>query len=254
MLVIAAIGAPWLAPYDPAAQDITNRFAGLSAQHWLGTDEFGRDVASRIIYAARVTLVAPLIALLVGVLLGVPAGLMSGVRRGIFDSVANKVSDTFLSIPAIVLALALVAVLGPSLVNAMIAIGIAFAPHLFRVVRSATAVVAEETYMSSAEAIGASLPRQLFVHVLPNIRAPLLVQVTLLMGFALLAEASLSFLGLGVQPPEASWGSMLKSAYENQFDAPFAVVPPGIALVLTILSFNVLGDGIRDVFSGGGTK
>jgi peptide/nickel transport system permease protein len=250
LLAALAIAAPLVAPHDPNAQNLFDRFAGMSAEHPLGTDDFGRDTASRVLYAARISLVAPLISLAVGLALGVPAGLLAGLRRGLFDAVADRLSDTLLSIPAIVFALAIIAVLGPSLTNAMVAIGIVFSPHLFRVVRGATMVVAEETYIASAEAIGASTRRVLLVHVLPNIRAPLLVQVTLLMGFALLAEASLSFLGLGVQPPEASWGSMLKAAYENQFEAPYSVLPSGIAILLTVLSFNVLGDRLRDSVAG----
>ena len=254
LLVVLAIAAPVIAPHDPNAQDLFNRFAGMSADHPLGTDDFGRDVASRVIHAARISLLAPLISLAVGLVLGVPAGLLAGLRRGIFDTVADRLSDTLLSIPAIVFALAVIALLGPSLTTAMVAIGVVFAPHLFRVVRGATMVVAEETYIASAEAIGAGTARVLLVHVLPNIRAPLLVQTTLLMGLALLSEASLSFLGLGVQPPEASWGSMLKAAYENQFEAPYSVLPSGIAILLTVLSFNVLGDRLRDAVAGRGSR
>jgi peptide/nickel transport system permease protein len=254
LLVLAAVAAPLLAPHDPNLQDLANRFAGPSAEHLLSTDEFGRDVASRLVHAARVSLAAPLISLAVAIALGVPTGLLAGLRRGPFDAVANRISDTLLAIPAIVLALAIVAVLGPSLTNAMIAIGIVFAPQLFRVIRGAALVVAEETYIASAAAIGCRTSRVVFRHVLPNIRAPLLVQVTLLMGFALLVEASLSFLGLGVQPPEASWGSMLKAAYDNQFEAPYSVLPPGIALMCTVLAFNVLGDSIRDAVAGGRTR
>ncbi|WP_113703371.1 ABC transporter permease [Nonomuraea lactucae] len=246
VLAVLAVTAPLIAPHDPHAQDLAARFAGVSGEHLLGTDEFGRDVASRIVYAARISLIAPLISLVVGMALGVPAGLLAGLRGGVFDMVSARISDTLLSVPAIVFALAVIAVMGPSLTNAMIAIGIVFAPHLFRVVRGATMAVAGETYISSAQAIGASTPRILLVHVLPNIRAPLLVQATLLMGFALLAEASLSFLGLGVQPPDASWGSMLKAAYENQAEAPYSVLPSGVAILITVLSFNVLGDRLRD--------
>jgi peptide/nickel transport system permease protein len=157
-----------------------------------------------------------------------------------------RAMDILQAFPSILLAILIVAILGPGLVNAMIAIGIIFSPGLFRVVRGAAISVAEETFIDSAAAIGSSTRRTLWVHVLPNIAAPLMVQVTILMGVALLVEASLSFIGLGVQPPEASWGSMLKAAYSNQFDAPFAVVPPGIAMVLTVLSFNTIGDAIRD--------
>jgi peptide/nickel transport system permease protein len=246
VLIFFAVAGPLVYPYDPDAQDLGNRFADLTWSHLLGTDEFGRDVASRIIQAARIALVAPLISVGVALLIGLPFGLWAGLRRGLVDAVAGRLADTILSLPAMVGALAILAVLGPGLVNAMVAIGIIFAPGLFRVVRGATLAVAEETFVHSAVAIGSPTRRTLWVHILPNIAAPLLVQVTILMGVALLAEASLSFIGLGVQPPDASWGSMLKSAYTHQFDAPYSVVPPGIAMVLTVLSFNTIGDAIRD--------
>ncbi|WP_062351806.1 ABC transporter permease [Herbidospora yilanensis] len=246
LLIVLAVAGPLISPHDPDTQDLGNRFAGLSWTHLLGTDEFGRDVASRVIQAARIALAAPLISVGVAVLIGLPLGLWAGLRKGLVDAVAGRLADTVLSLPAMVGALAILAVLGPGLVNAMIAIGIIFAPGLFRVVRGATLAVAEETFVDSAVAIGSPTRRTLWVHILPNIAAPLLVQVTILMGVALLAEASLSFIGLGVQPPEASWGSMLKAAYTNQFDAPFSVVPPGVAMVLTVLAFNTIGDAIRD--------
>ncbi|GIH26607.1 glutathione ABC transporter permease GsiD [Acrocarpospora phusangensis] len=246
LLVVLALAGPLIYPHDPDAQNLGNRFAGLSWEYLLGTDEFGRDVASRIIQAARIALAAPLISVGVALLIGLPLGLWAGLRRGVVDAVAGRLADTVLSLPAMVGALAILAVLGPGLVNAMVAIGIIFAPGLFRVVRGATLAVAEETFVHSAVAIGSPTRRTLWVHILPNIAAPLLVQVTILMGVALLAEASLSFIGLGVQPPDASWGSMLKAAYVNQFDAPYSVVPPGIAMVLTVLSFNTIGDAIRD--------
>ncbi|MEV4531201.1 ABC transporter permease [Streptosporangium sp. NPDC049304] len=246
ILVFFAIAGPLVYPHDPEAQDLGNRFADVSLTHLLGTDEFGRDVASRIIQASRIAVVAPLISVGVALLIGLPLGLWAGVRRGVVDSVTGRLADTILSLPALVGALAIVAVLGPGLVNAMLAIGIIFSPGLFRVVRGATMSVAEETFVDSAVAIGSSTRRTLWVHILPNIAAPLLVQVTILMGVALLVEASLSFIGLGVQPPDASWGSMLKAAYTNQFHSPFSVVPPGIAMVLTVLAFNTIGDSIRD--------
>ncbi|MFI7450188.1 ABC transporter permease [Nonomuraea sp. NPDC049714] len=246
LLVFLAIAGPLVSPHDPEAQNLGNRFAELSWTHLLGTDEFGRDVASRIIQASRIAVIAPLISVGVALLIGLPLGLWAGLRRGVVDAVAGRLADTILSLPALVGALAIVAVLGPGLVNAMLAVGIIFAPGLFRVVRGATLAVAEETFVDSAVAIGSSTRRTLWVHILPNIAAPLLVQVTILMGVALLAEASLSFIGLGVQPPDASWGSMLKAAYTNQFHSPFSVVPSGIAMVLTVLAFNTIGDSIRD--------
>jgi peptide/nickel transport system permease protein len=248
LLVFFAVAGPLIYPHDPDAQDLGNRLAGLSWTHLLGTDEFGRDVASRIIQASRIAIAAPLISVGVALVIGLPFGLWAGLRRGIVDAVAGRLADTLLSLPALVGALAIVSVLGPGLVNAMLAVGIIFSPGLFRVVRGATLSVAEETFVDSAVAIGSPTRRTLWVHILPNIAAPLMVQVTVLMGVALLAEASLSFIGLGVQPPSASWGSMLKAAYTNQFNAPFSVVPPGVAMLLTVLAFNTIGDAIRDAF------
>jgi peptide/nickel transport system permease protein len=248
LLVLFAVAGPLIYPHDPDVQELGNRFASPSWNHLFGTDEFGRDVASRIIQASRIAITAPLISVGVASIIGLPFGLWAGLRRGVVDAVAGRLSDTLLSLPALVGALAIVSVLGPGLVNAMIAVGIIFSPGLFRVVRAATLSVAEETFVDSAVAIGSSTRRTLWVHILPNIAAPLMVQVTVLMGVALLAEASLSFIGLGVQPPAASWGSMLKGAYTNQFDSPFSVVPPGVAMVLTVLAFNTIGDAIRDAF------
>lgn len=246
LLVVLAVAGRWLAPHDPDQQELGNRFAGPSVTHWFGTDDFGRDVASRIINAAAVTITAPVISVGIAVLIGLPLGLSAAIRGGWVDAVAGRLADTVLALPALVGALAIVAVLGPGLVTTMIAVGIIFAPGLFRVVRGAALAVTEETFVRAAAAVGSSRRRTLWVHVLPNIAAPLLVQVTILMGVALLVEASLSFLGLGVQPPDASWGSMLKAAYANQFDAPWSVVPPGVAMVLTVLAFNTIGDTIRD--------
>lgn len=246
LLIVVAVGAPLVAPYDPDAQTLADRLQGPSSKYLLGTDSLGRDVLSRLIYASRLALLAPLIAVGVAILLGVPTGLWAGLRRGWVDAVLSRFSDTLLSLPGLAFALAIVAVLGPGLGNAMMAMGVVFAPSLFRVVRGATLAVAEESYIESARTIGCSTNRIIWVHVLPNIAAPFLVQTTILMGVALLAEASLSFLGLGVQAPDSSWGSMLEVAYQNQYRAPLSVVPPGMALVLTVLSFNTIGDSIRD--------
>lgn len=246
VLVLLAVLGPLVAPHDPDAQDLAIRFAGPSGSHLFGTDDFGRDVLSRMIEASRITILAPLISVGIAVAIGLPLGMLAAIRRGWVDAIAGRLADTVLALPALVGALAIVAILGPGLVTTMIAVGIIFTPTMFRVVRGAAVSVAEETFVRSATAIGSSRRRILVVHILPNIAAPLLVQVTILMGVALLVEASLSFLGLGVQPPDASWGSMLKAAYANQFKAPFAVVPPGAAMVLTVLAFNTIGDAIRD--------
>lgn len=246
-LTFVAVFAGWLSPHGPREQDLLNAFRPpFSPDHALGTDQFGRDLLTRLMYAARISLVAPLIAVGVGTAIGLPLGLLAGYLGGKLDWVLGRIADALIALPSLVLALAIIGVLGPSLVNAMLAVGIAYAPRLFRVVRGATLGVREETYIEASRVAGCSTPRLIFAHVLPNIRSPLLVQLTLMMGLALIAEASLSFLGLGVQPPEASWGVMLREAFENNFSGPWLVVPPGVAIVLTVLSFNLLGDGIRD--------
>ncbi len=254
LLVVVAIVGPRVMPFDPNQQSLENAFQGPSVAHIMGTDQFGRDVFSRLIDATQIAVVAPLTAVSVALLLGLTTGLMAGYRGGRIDWVFSRVSDTLLSIPPIVLAIAIIAVLGPDLRNAMVAVGLVYAPRLFRVVRGSVLTVREALFVESARSIGLSQTRTLYSHILPNVATPLLVQVTLMMGFALLAEASLSFLGLAVQPPDASWGSMLRTAYDNQFRAPFAIVPPGVAMTLTILAFNTLGDGLRDTLAGKKTR
>lgn len=247
LLVLVAIFAPWVAPQDPYAQDLLTSLQGPSSHHWLGTDYLGRDVLSRLVYASRIAIGAPVVAVGVALVLGLPTGLYAGYRRNRLSDVIGRIADALLSIPPIVAAIAIVAALGSGLVTTMLAIGLVFAPRLFRIVRGATLNVVEEGYIDAAKSIGSSTARVVWVHCLPNVLAPLLVQVTLMMGFALLAESSLSFLGLGVQLPQASWGSMLKAAAEKQFQAPFAVVPPGVCMTVTILVLNTFGDVVRDV-------
>lgn len=254
VLVLFAVLAPVIARYDPQQQVLSETFAPISADHWLGTDNLGRDVASRIVYGARYALIAPAISVGIALLIGLPTALLAGLRRGWVDAVMSRLADTTLSLPGLAFALAIVAVMGPGLVNAMIALGITFAPRMYRVVRGASLAVAEETFISSARAIGSSTPRILVSHMLPNIAAPLLVQTTVLMAVALIAEAGLSFLGLGVQPPDASWGTMLNVAYQNQFQAKFGMVAPGVAIILTALAFNTLGDAVRDEIANRGRR
>jgi peptide/nickel transport system permease protein len=254
LIVLLAVLAPIVAPFPPQQQSLDDTFAPLGAEHWLGTDNLGRDVASRIIYATRYALLAPAIAVGVALMLGVPTALVAALRRGWIDAVLSRIADTTLSLPGLAFALAIVAVMGPGIVNAMVALGITFAPRMYRVVRSASLGVAQETFIMSARAIGSSVPRILVSHVLPNIAAPLMVQTTVLMAVSLIAEAGLSFLGLGVQPPDASWGTMLNVAYQNQFQTPFGMVAPGVAIILTALAFNTLGDAIRDAIADRGHR
>jgi peptide/nickel transport system permease protein len=242
----AAVLAPLLAPYDPNAQSLADRLAAPSREHLLGTDDLGRDVLSRMLFAARVSLVAAVQATLIGVALGVPVGLVAGFARGWIDSVTGRIADAVMSIPALLLALAIVGVLEPNLTSSMIAIGIVYAPRFFRVTRAAAMSVREETYVEAARSVGTSPTRIVTGHVLPNVLSPLVVQISLAMGFAILFEASISFLGLGVQPPDASWGSMLGRSTRFFEQSPHLVIVPGLAILVTVLSFNVLGDGLRD--------
>jgi peptide/nickel transport system permease protein len=245
LVTILSLAAPWIAPYSPTAQDLTNTLAEPSMEHWLGTDDLGRDVLSRLIHGAAASLFSSFLAVSVAIALGVPVGLLAGYLGGWTDEVISRGIDTLLSFPAIVLAIAVTGALGIGLINGMIAVGIVFAPQLARLVRARTLIVRQELYVDAVRCFGASTGRILWRHVLPNTVQPVIVQVTLLLAGALLAEASLSFLGLGIQPPHASWGAMLARAYQNMEFAPSQMYPPGLAILLTALAFNTLGESLR---------
>ena len=244
-LALVAVLAPWLAPYSPSAQNVNDMLAEPSAAHWLGTDDLGRGVFSRLIYGAPATLYASFLAVGLAVLLGVPVGLVAGFFGGWIDDVISRLIDTLLSFPAIVLAIAVTGTLGIGLTNGMIAVGIVFSPQLARLVRARTLIVRSELYVDAARCFGASTAHTLWRHVLPNAIQPVIVQVTLLLAGALLAEASLSFLGLGIQPPNPSWGAMLARAYQTMEEAPEQMYPPGLAILFTALAFNALGESLR---------
>jgi peptide/nickel transport system permease protein len=248
VVVLVAALADVLAPYSPAAQTGAQRLQGPSMAHLLGTDDLGRDTLSRFIFGTRVALMASLLAVSVALILGVPVGVVSGYWSGLVDDVVMRLMDGMFAFPPIVLALTIVSVLGPNLVNAMLAIGIVNAPRVARLVRGQMLSVREEEFVLAARCLGASHTRLMWRHVFPGTLAPLVVQTSLSMGFALLAEASLSFLGLGVQPPTPSWGSMLRSAARYLELDPWMAVGPGVAILATILAFNLLGDGLRDTF------
>lgn len=245
LLVVLALAAPWIAPYSPTVQDIANTLSEPDAAHLLGTDDLGRDVLSRLIHGAPATLYASFLAVGIAIVLGVPVGLVAGFMGGWVDDVISRVIDALLSFPAIVLAIAVTGALGIGLTNGMISVGIVFSPQLARLVRARTLVVRQELYVDAARCFGASTSRILWQHVLPNTVQPVIVQVTLLLAAALLAEASLSFLGLGIQPPNPSWGGMLARAYQNMEIAPAQMYPPGLAILLTALAFNTLGESLR---------
>ncbi|MEZ5231799.1 MAG: ABC transporter permease [Acidimicrobiales bacterium] len=247
LLVIVAVIGPWLAPYGE--NELTGKLlSGPTAQHWLGTDESGRDTFSRLIFATRIALSAAFSAVGIAVALGVIPGLLAGLLGRWVDYTVMRVVEAFLAFPPLLLALAINGAMGPGLRNAMLAIGIVYAPRFTRMVRGAVLAVKEETFIEAARSMGCSTGKILTAHVLPNILSPLVVQISLSLGFTLLAEAALSFLGLGVVPPEASWGTMLSRAYLKFFQQPFLAIPPGMMILLTVLAFNVVGDGIRDSF------
>ena len=244
-LFLLALLAPVIAPYGPTAQNLGNTLAEPSWAHWMGTDDLGRDVLSRLIHGAPSSLFASFLAVAVGCILGVPVGLLAGFMGGWVDDIISRVIDTLLSFPGIVLAIGVTGALGIGLTNGMIAVGIVFSPGLARLMRAQTLVVKQELYVDASRCFGASLGRILLKHVAPNAIQPVIVQVTLLLAVALLAEASLSFLGLGVQPPQPSWGGMLARAYNYMELAPEQMYAPGIVILLTALSFNTLGEALR---------
>lgn len=245
-LAVLALGAPLIAPFDYAEQDLLDILAGPSGDHWLGTDELGRDILSRMIFAARVSLQASFIATGVGLAIGVPVGLLAGFAGGLIDNILMRIVDTLLSFPAIVLAIGVIAALGPGLVNAMIAVGIIFSPSFARLIRGQVLSVRSRLYVDAARTFGSPPWRIIGRHIVPNAVQPVIVQSAFLLAVALLAEAGLSFLGLGVQPPQPSWGGMLRQAARFIDRTAYQVYIPGFAIAMTVLSFNLLGDAIRD--------
>jgi len=241
-----ALGAPWLAPYNPQTTNWSKIRKLADAHNWLGTDDLGRDVLSRVIWGAQVSLLAGVLSVLLAVVAGVPVGLISGYYRGRLDQVIMRVTDALLAFPFLILAIALAATLGPSLVNATCAIGLAAVPGFVRLTRGQVLAVREEDYVQGARAVGASDLRIFWRYILPNSFAPLLVQATVNIAGAIIAESTLSFLGLGVQPPTPSWGSMLNVAQGFLSQAPWMAWWPGLAIFVTVLAFNVVGDGLHD--------
>lgn len=246
LFVALAVFAPLVAQYDPDKTSWTLIRKAPSLAHWMGTDENGRDVFARVLFGARASLLAGVVSVLIAAGIGVPLGLLAGFVGGVTDAVIGRVVDAMLSCPFLILAIALAAFLGPALSNAMIAIGVSAAPIFVRVARGATMDAATNEYVEAARALGNPPWRVAVRHVLPNIVPPVLVQATLAIAAAIIAEASLSFLGLGQQPPSPSWGSMLNSAQRFLTQAPWLAIFPGLAIFLAVLSFNLIGDGLRD--------
>ncbi|RKT20783.1 peptide/nickel transport system permease protein [Paraburkholderia sp. RAU2J] len=246
LIVFMAVFAPWLSHYDPVQASFMSVRQAPSAAHWFGTDELGRDVLSRLLWGARASLLAGVVSVCIAVVIGVPLGLLAGYFGKLVDGVISRIADALLSIPFLILAIALAAFLGPSLTNAMAAIGISAMPRFVRLTRGQAITVKAEEYVEGARAIGLGHARIIVRYILPNVLAPIIVQASLTIATAIIAEASLSFLGLGQLPPSPSWGSMLNTAKDFVSQAPWMSIFPGIAIFLAVLGFNLLGDGLRD--------
>ena len=246
LVTLVALLAPWIAPQDPLATSWSAIRKAPSAAHWFGTDDIGRDVLSRVIFGARASLLAGVVSVLISLSIGVPVGLLAGYAGGKTDLLISRLTDALLACPFLILAIALAAFLGPSLTNAMIAIGISATPVFIRLTRGQTMAVKAEDFILAARAVGNPPWRIALRHVLPNVAPALIVQATLAIAAAVIAEASLSFLGLGQQPPAPSWGSMLNTAKNYVDNAPWMAVWPGLSIFLLVLSFNLVGDGLRD--------
>lgn len=246
-LVFIALFAPYIAPYDPYLSDMPNSLQPPSSQHLLGTDELGRDILSRIIYGAQISLKVGILAVAIALAVGVVLGAVAGYYGGFIDNTIMRIMDIMLAFPSLLLAIAFMAALGRGIENAIIAIGIVSTPHYARIVRGSVLSVKENEYIQAARAIGASDLRIIFLHVLPNVVSPIVVRATLGVSTAILETAALGFLGLGVQPPFAEWGAMLGSGRGYFYNAPHIVLYPGLAITMTVLAFNLLGDGLRDV-------
>jgi peptide/nickel transport system permease protein len=246
LLLVVIVAAPWLAPYDPATQNIAERLSGPSTQHPLGTDHLGRDLLSRALYGARIALGVAIPAGLLALVVGLLLGLLSGYLGGRTDNVLVVIMDSMQAFPAVILALTLLALLGPSPQSVIIVVAITFAPAYARMARASVFVVREEAYIEAERSLGASDARIVLAHVLPNIIAPLFILTAINVPLAVTIEAGLSFLGLGVPPPEPSWGVMLDDGFRRVRETPWPVIVPGVALIVTTLAFTLFGEALRD--------
>jgi peptide/nickel transport system permease protein len=247
LIVLVAIFAPLLSPYQPLDQAPLNRLEGSSSKHWLGTDDFGRDVLSRIIYGSRVSLIIGTASVLLGLALGTFFGMLAGYLRGRTETLVMRGIDVMMCFPDLILAIAVTAALGSNLFNLILTIGIVMTPRFARIAHGAILSIKESEYVIAAQAIGATTPRIMARHILPNIFGELLVAATLWIGVAIRLEANLAFIGLGVQPPTPTWGNMIRQGVDVLINAPGISIYSGLAILITILSFNMLGDGLRDI-------
>lgn len=247
LAVISALLAPAIAPYDPVVQDPAKRLQGPSRTHWLGTDDFGRDILSRVIYGTRTSIAVGVFATSIGLAVGACLGIVSGFQGGRTDQITMRAMDVMLSFPSILLAILIVALLGPNLLNLVIAIGVARVPLFARLSRSVVLSVKSNEYVEAAISVGSKTPRIILRHVLPNITAPLIVQGTAALAEAIVTAAALNFLGLGIQPPTPDWGAMVSDGRRFIFDHPYIPLFPGLAITVLVLSLNLVGDWLRDV-------
>jgi peptide/nickel transport system permease protein len=247
LIVLGSIFAPWLAPYDPLAQDMVYRLSAASPQHLLGTDDFGRDVLSRIIWGSRISLIIGVCSVAFGLVTGTILGMVAGFYRGRVETAIMRFIDVIMCFPDLILAVAVTAVLGANLVNLIFTIGLVMTPRFARLAHGALLSIRETEYVTAAQAIGVQVPRILRKHIFPNISGELLVAGTLWVGEAIRLEANLAFIGLGVQPPTPTWGNMTREGVDVLINAPWISVYAGLSILITVLSFNMLGDGVRDM-------
>ena len=246
IVVVAAILAPVLAPFDPNDQNILEKLRAPTLEHWLGTDSFGRDTLSRLIYGARISLIIGVVSTLAAMVIGTAIGMLAGWHGGRLDTVTMQAMDVLLAFPSLILGLILVAMLGPSMVNIIIAIALTSIPPFARIARAPTIAVKEREFVDAGRALGYSDTRILIVHILPNILPEILVMASLWLANAIRTEASLAFVGLGVKPPTATWGGMIREGFENILDSYWLALVPGVAILIVIFALNLLGDGLRD--------
>ncbi len=246
IVVVAAILAPVLAPFDPNDQNILEKLRAPTLEHWLGTDSFGRDTLSRLVFGARISLIIGVVSTLAAMVIGTAIGMLAGWHGGRLDTVTMQAMDVLLAFPSLILGLILVAMLGPSMVNIIIAIALTSIPPFARIARAPTIAVKEREFVDAGRALGYSDPRILIVHILPNIFPEILVMGSLWLANAIRTEASLAFVGLGVKPPNATWGGMIREGFENILDSYWLALVPGVAILIVIFALNLLGDGLRD--------
>lgn len=248
IILTLAMFAPVIAPYDPTETDLLKSLQPMSAEHWFGTDQQGRDIFSRVIYGARTTLIGALAVVTIATVIGVPLGLIAGYFGGKIDSIISRIFDVILSFPALLLAFIIVAVFGRGLENAVIALGIVYIPMIARLVRSVTLIEKEQSYIEAAKSLGFSDFRIMFKHILPNCISPIVVQITIDLAYAILDLAAMSFLGLGVQPPTADWGARLDEGRQYMLLSPNTAIASGFAIMITVIAFNLFGDGLQQHF------